>query len=106
MAIVENTANRLVLKSGSTTLTLDRNTSTVILQRKIAFWGLKPHEAALAQISEVNADKAVDRASGVEIWHTVLVMVGGEAWTFPATSEKDSLDNATAIRQFLAQARS
>ena len=103
MPVIENTSNRLVLKSGSTTLTLDRATSTATLQRKILLWGLKPHEVSLSQIMEVNTDKAVDRASGAEIWHTLLLMRGGEAWAFPASDEQDAGASATAIRGFLQQ---
>ena len=89
------------MKSGSTTLTLDKDTEQATLQRKIAFWGLKPAEAPLSQIADVTSDKAVDRASGVEIWHTMIVLQSGAGWAFPATSEQDAKNNVAAIRQFL-----
>ena len=67
MPIVETTPQRLVLKSGSTTLTLDKATGKAILQRKLLLWGLKPVEAPLSEITDITIDTAVDRASGVEI---------------------------------------
>ena len=101
MPVTESTQNRLVLKSGSTTLTLDKEAGQAALQRKIVFWGLKPSLAPLSQITDVNADMAVDRASGVEIWQTMMVFNTGEAWAFPAADKQEAHDNVTAIRQFL-----
>jgi hypothetical protein len=71
MPITERTSQRLVLKSGSTTLTLDKTTDKAILQRKLLLWGLKPVEASLSEISDITIDTAVDRASGVEVCHTM-----------------------------------
>jgi hypothetical protein len=64
MPITERTAHRLVLKSGSTTLTLDKTADKAILQRKLLLWGLKPVQASLSEISDITIDTAVDRASG------------------------------------------
>ena len=102
MPVITSAPTRLVLKSGSMTLTLDKDAGQATLQRKIVFWGLKPTEAPLSQIADVINDKAVDRASGVEIWHTMIVLHSGAAWAFPAASEQDAKDNVTAIRQFLS----
>lgn len=101
MPVTESAPNRLVLKSGSTTLTLDKDVGQAALQRKIVFWGLKPLQASLSQITEVTADMAVDRASGVDIWHTMLVLDSGEAWAFPAADKQEAHDNIAAIRKFL-----
>ena len=101
MPVTESAPNRLVLKSGSTTLTLDKDAGQAALQRKIVFWGLKPLEAPLSQITDVNADMAVDRASGVDIWHTMLVLHTGEAWAFPAADKQEAHDNVITIRKFL-----
>jgi hypothetical protein len=43
------------------------------LQRKLLIWRLKPIEAPLSDVSDVTVDTAVDRASGVEVCHTMLV---------------------------------
>ena len=102
MTITESTLKRLVLKSGSTTLTFDRDSGRATLQRKRLFWSLKPIEAAIAEIKEVKVDAAVDRASGVEVCSTVLALASGAAWFFPSASKTDAESNATAIRQFLA----
>lgn len=101
MPVIQSLPNCLVLKSGSTTLTLDKGTGQAILQRKIVVWRPKPLEASLSQIANVSADKAVDRASGVEIWHTMLVLHTGEGWAFPAANQQEAENNITAIRQFL-----
>jgi hypothetical protein len=102
MPITETTFNRLVLKSGSATLTLDKTADKVALQCKILLWGLKPVEAPLSEISDITIDRAVDRASGVEVCHTMLIMHGGKGWAFPAADKKEAETNADAIRHFLA----
>src|SRR5262245_33172255 len=101
MPIVENTPQRIVLKSGSTTLTLDKGGGKAALQRKFLFWNRKPIEAALSDVTEFTVDTAVDRASGVEICHTMLVLRSGAAWAFPADNKADAEANATLLRDFL-----
>ena len=103
MPITERTPRRLVLKSGSTSLTLDKDAGKVSMQRKLLFWGLKPVEAPLSDVSDVTVDTTVDRASGVEICHTMLIRRTGEAWALPAADKKDAEINASAIRDFLAR---
>ena len=99
MPVTENTPRQLVLKSGSTTLTLDKDAGKATLQRKLLIWRLNP---PLSDVSEVTVDTAVDRASGVEVCHTMLVRRTGEAWALPAADKKDAEINASAIRDFLA----
>jgi hypothetical protein len=101
MAITERAPNRLVLKSGSTTLALDKDGGRAVLQRKIVFWRPKPAERSLSEITKVSADVAVDRASGVEIWQTMLVFRSGEGWAFPAGNKQEAEGDVTAIREFL-----
>src|SRR5262245_23608866 len=100
--IAENTFRRLVLKSGSTTLTLDKDAGKVSMQRKLLIWSMKPIEAPLSDVSDVTVDTAVDRASGVEVCHTMLIRRTGEAWALPAADKKEAEINASAIRDFLA----
>ena len=102
MPVTENTPRQLVLKSGSTTLTLDKDAGKATLQRKLLIWRLKPIEAPLSDVFDVTVDTAVDRASGVEVCHTMLVRRTGEAWALPAADKKDAEINASAIRDFLA----
>ena len=99
--IVENTPQRLLLRSGSTTLTLDKAAGRATLQRKLLLWALKPAEHPLSDVTGTAVDVAVDRASGVEVCNTMLVMQTGEGWALPAADKKDAEASATAIREFL-----
>jgi hypothetical protein len=101
MAIVASTPERLVLKCGSTTLTLSKEAGTATLQRKILFWSPKPVEAPLSDITDVLVDAAIDRASGVEICSATLIMRGVSAWSFPSADRKDAEASASAVRSFL-----
>jgi hypothetical protein len=101
MPVTESTSQRLVLVSGSTTLTLDKEAAKATLQRKLLFWKLKPTELPLAEFSSIALDKAVDRASGVEIFHTMLITRGGAAWAFPARDKQEAEANVAALRAFL-----
>ena len=102
MGSIESTPRRLVLASGSTRLTLDKDAGKATLQRKFLFWNLKPTELPLSEFSSVTLDKAVDRASGVEIFHTMLVTRAGAAWAFPANDKAEAEKNMSALREFLA----
>jgi hypothetical protein len=101
MPVVESTSSRLVLKSGSTTLTLDKNAGKMTLERKILFWQAKPLNADLADVTDVSVDAAVDRASGVEICNTMVVFRGGQAWALSAADKKEAQGNAAKMREFL-----
>jgi hypothetical protein len=101
MPVVASTPNSLILQSGSTTLRLNRESDEAILQHKVLFWRLRPATAPLSQIADVTNDRAVDRASGVEIWHTMLILRSGEGWAFPAQDAQAAADHLAAIRQFL-----
>jgi hypothetical protein len=102
--IIASTPQRLVLQSGSTTLALDRDAGKVSLQRKLLFWSLKPIEAPLSKVKEIAVDVAVDRASGVEVCNTMLVMDESAAWALPASDKKDAEVTAGAMREFLRAA--
>jgi hypothetical protein len=99
--ILENTPQRLVLRSGSTTLTLDKAADRATLQRKMLFWALKPIEHPLGDVASSTVDVAVDRASGVEVCNTMLLMRAGEGWALPANDRKDAEASAKAVRDFL-----
>ena len=53
MPILENTQTRLSIKSGSTTLTLDKTSGKITLQRKLMFWQQKPVEKPLSDVVSV-----------------------------------------------------
>ena len=100
MPILENTQTRLSIKSGST-LTLDKTSGKITLLRKLMFWQKKPVEKPLSEVVAVSVDAGVDRASGVEICHTMVIFKAGDAWALPATDKNEAEGNATAIRNFL-----
>jgi hypothetical protein len=102
--IIENAPERMVLRSGSTTLTLDKAAGIATLQRKMLFITRKPVECPLSEIADARVDAAVDRASGVEVCHTMLVTRVGEGWALAANDKKDAQATASAIRSFLGLA--
>jgi hypothetical protein len=99
--ITESTPQRMVLQSGSTTLALDRTAGKATLQRKVLFWSAKPSELPLSEVAGVTVDAGVDRASGVELCHTMLITRSGAAWALPAADKKDAEATAAALRGFL-----
>jgi hypothetical protein len=101
MGVIEATSQRLVLRSGSTTLTLDKQAGKATMQRKFLLWGLKPAELPLSEVADVTVDAAVDRASGVDVCNTMLVSRAGAAWALPAADKKDADKTAAAMREFL-----
>ncbi len=105
MPVIERTSERLVLKAGSTTLTLDKVADRVTLERKLLLWSRKPIAAPLSDVTAVTIDAAVDRSSGVEVCHTMLIMHGAEGWAFPAADRKDAEATAATLRDFLAITR-
>lgn len=101
MPIVERTPQRVVLQSGSTVLTLDKQSGTANLRRKVLFWNAKPVEMPLSDVANVEVDAAVDRASGIEICSTMLVTNSGSAWAVPASDKKDAEAAAASLREWL-----
>ena len=101
MTKIERTPQQLVLKSGSTTLILDKEAGKVVRRRKVLMWAMKPMEHPLAEIADVKVDTAVDRASGVEVCSTMLIMRAGAGWALPAADKKDAATTASAVREFL-----
>jgi hypothetical protein len=49
----------------------------------------------------VIVDTAVDRSSGVEVCHTMLISHAGEGWAFPASDKKDAEAAARQVKAFL-----
>lgn len=101
MATIENTPQRLVLRSCSTTLTLDGEMGKVSMQRKMLFWNRAPIEKTLAEIVDATIDTAVDRSSGVEVCNTILISRAGEGWALSANDKKDAEATMRRIKQFL-----
>jgi hypothetical protein len=101
MSEIEHNPRRFVLKSGSTSLTLDKEANKATLQRKVLFWKLKPVEAALSDIASITIDKMVDRGSGVETYSTMIVIRAGAGWSLRASDKTEAEKNALALRGFL-----
>lgn len=101
MTNINRTPQQLTLRSGSTTLTLDKQAGKLTHQRKMLFWSLKPVEFPLEEVTEVTLDSGVDRASGVEVCNTMLVMRSGAGLALPAADKKDANATAAAVRDFL-----
>jgi hypothetical protein len=99
--IVDSAPQRLVLQSGSTKLTLDKDAGKAVMNRKLLFWALKPLELPLAEVTQIDIDAGVDRASGIEVCNTMLITRGGAAWALPAADKKDAQATAAAMREFL-----
>jgi hypothetical protein len=101
MSVTERTKRRLVLASGSTSLTLDKDANRATLQRKLLLWKLKPVEAPLSDIASVMTDKVVETASSVETYSTTVVTRAGTGWSLAADSKAEAEDNALMLREFL-----
>src|SRR5262245_35280440 len=101
MPITERTPERLVIKSGSSTLTLDKQSGNASLQRSLLFWKLKPLQVPISDVGDVTVDAGVDRASGVEVCNTMLVLRSGTGWALPASDKEDAQAAADAIRAFV-----
>lgn len=101
MTQIERSPQKLVLQSGSTTLTLDKDAGKAVMQRKLLFWALKPIERPLAEVSEVAVDVGVDRASGIDVCNVMLISRSGEGLALPADDKKDAQTSADTMRDFL-----
>lgn len=101
MPITEKTDRKLVLRSGSTTLTLDKDAGLAQLQRKLLMFNLKPMRTPLSDIASFEVDAGVDRASGIEVCNTMLVTREGGAWAVPAADKRDAEATAAELKAFL-----
>jgi hypothetical protein len=91
----------MVLKSGSTTLTFDKQTGKVTRQRKVLLWARHPTESPLSDIAEVKVDAATDPMSGAEVCSTRLILRTGVGWALPAADKNDATATTAAVREFL-----
>ena len=101
MAIVENTAQKLVFRSGSTTLTLDNAAKQLTLQSKVLFWNRAPAHAGFKDVADVKLEQNHDPASGAELYGTMVVLTSGNAWALSADTKKQAEAEITAIRKFI-----
>jgi hypothetical protein len=101
MANIEVTPLKLVLKSGSTTLTLDKDTAKATLQQKMLLWNKKPVEFAFSDIDDIAVRSETDGLSGAKIFHSVLHRRSGEI-VILTTEEADAAgETAKKLREFI-----
>ena len=101
MANIEATPNKLVLKAGSTTLTLDKDAAKATLQKKILLWNKKPVEFALSDIDDIAVKSEVDGVSGAPIHHSVLHRRTGEITVLTTEEAKDAAETVNKLRGFV-----
>ena len=103
MPITESTPRRLVLASGSTTLTLDKDAGKASLQRKMLFWNLKPTELPLSEFSSVD----VGQGGGSRVRCRDFPFHAGHAGrgrlgVSRQMTKPEAEKNIAALREFLA----
>lgn len=101
MANIEETPRKLVLKAGSTTLTLDKDADRATLQQKVLLWKKKPVEFALSNIDDIAVKSDVDGLSGAPIHHSVLHERTGETIVLTTEEAKDAAETVKKLRGFV-----
>jgi hypothetical protein len=101
MAKIEGTPHKLVLKEGSTTLTLDKQSSKATLQQKVLLWSKKPVEFALSDIDDIAVKSDKDGLSGAQIHHSVLHRRSGEITVLTTEEAKDAAATVKKLRDFV-----
>jgi hypothetical protein len=101
MANIESTPRKLVLKEGSTTLTLDKESGKATLQHKVLLWNKKPIEFALSEIDDVAVKSDKDGLSGATIYHSVLHRRGGQTTVLTTEEAKGAEATVKSLRDFV-----
>lgn len=101
MARIENESNRVVLKEGATTLTLDKAAGRAVLQRKVLFWNAKPTVFPLAEIDDIAVKSEKDGLSGATLYHSVLHRRSGETTVLTTEEAKDAEATVRELRSFV-----
>ena len=101
MTSIEETPGKLVLKAGSTTLTLDKDSGKATLQHKFLLWNKKPVEFALSDIDDFAVKSNVDGASGATIHHSVLHRRSGEISVLTTEEARDAAETVKKLRGFV-----
>ena len=99
--ITESTTNRMTLRSGSTTLTLDKDSGKATLQSKILLWNKKPVEFALSDIDDIAVKSDTDGLSGAAIHHSVLHRRTGEITVLTTEEAPDAKATVEKLRNFV-----
>ncbi|MGA8390042.1 MAG: hypothetical protein WBV43_04970 [Pseudolabrys sp.] len=101
MARIEATADKLVLKHGSTTLTLDKGAGKASLQQKLLLWSIKSVEFPLSDIDDIAVKTDVDGLSGATIHHSVLHRRSDEIAVLTTEEAKDAAETVKVLRDFV-----
>ena len=101
MANIETTPRKLVLKHGSTTLTLDKDSGKAAIQHKVLLWSKKPVEFALSEIDDIAVKSDKDGLSGATIHHSVLHRRTGETTILTTEEAKDVEATVKKLRGFV-----
>jgi len=101
MADIEETPRKLILKAGSTTLTLDKDSGKATLQQKMLLWNKKPVEFALTDIDDIAVKSSVDGLSGAAIHHSVLHRRTGEISVLTTGEAEDAAETVKKLRGFI-----
>lgn len=101
MAKIENNAGKLVLKEGSQTLTLDKDSGKAAIQSKVLLWSKKPVEFALSEIDDIAVKSDKDGLSGATIYHAVLHRRSGETTILTTEESKDAEATVKTLRGFV-----
>lgn len=101
MAKIDGSPRKLVLKDGSTTLTLDKDSGKASLQYKVLLWNRKPIEFALSDIDDIAVKSETDGVSGAMIHHSVLHRRTGETAVLTTEEARDAEATVKALRGFV-----
>ena len=101
MARIEATADKLVLKHRSTTLTLDKGAGKASLQQKLLLWSIKSVEFPLSDIDDIAVKTDVDGLSGATIHHSVLHRRSDEIAVLTTEEAKDAAETVKVLRDFV-----
>jgi phosphatidate phosphatase PAH1 len=101
MAKIENTTRKLVLKEGSTTLTLDKDSGKAMLQHKVLLWNKKPVVFALSEIDDIAVKSEQDGLSGAAIHHSVMHRRTGDITVLTTEEAKDAAATVKMLRDFV-----
>jgi hypothetical protein len=104
MTIVQDTAQRLVVRAGTrlnqTTLTLDKQEGRARFERNLLMWRLKPVELALSDIADVEVRAEIDAASGAETHVPIMRTRDGLVLALPVR-EVEADDTVRRVCGFL-----
>lgn len=101
MASIQETPHKLVLKAGSTTLTLDKDYGKATLQQKMLLWNKKPVEFDLTDIDDIAVKSDVDGLSGAAIHHSVVHRRTGEVTVLTTEEAGDAAETVKKLRGFV-----